>query len=187
MEIPEETRRRMFAFTGGLAGLENCLRMVKEENLHITLKFLGAMDKQRVDGLGAALEKAVRGLKPFTVEFSGIGVFPPKGAPRILWADVSDKGDIASLKLNIEAQLSELGFEEENKHYRPHITLARFRGRIDKNVQECLRGLLSRANTVNFGGMRISSLSLMESILEKEGARYSRLLAVPLSGPPRTA
>src|SRR5437867_392019 len=93
IELPEAwtaalTRAQDTLRGRGLDGL----RWTRPEGIHLTLKFLGNVDERRVPELGASLEQAVAGLRPFTLRLSGLGSFGPPARPRVVWAGVT--GDL---------------------------------------------------------------------------------------------
>lgn len=97
------------------------------ENLHITLKFLGETGEDFARRAETALTAALAGVPGFAVSLAGLGVFPPVGAPRVLWIGIQEgERALAELAARIEDALAKAGFSREKRRYEPHVTLARF-------------------------------------------------------------
>ncbi len=137
IDPPEPVRLRLAALCNGVPGA----RWVKPEQFHLTLRFIGEVDNEAfadiADGLGEV--HADR----FSLRFGGVGHFPPRGAPKVLWAGVEDGAPATSLHDAIEEQLKRLGLEPDGRKFAPHLTLARLRnaplGRVRDYLAEHAR------------------------------------------------
>ncbi|MBS3681972.1 RNA 2',3'-cyclic phosphodiesterase [Ornithinibacillus massiliensis] len=94
-----------------------------QEDLHITLKFLGAVEEQQLKQLRNNLATII--YTAFTLTVGGIGTFGKHDNPRVVWAGVKKNTNLEGLFLKIESVVTEIGFPSENRPYRPHITLAK--------------------------------------------------------------
>ncbi|MBY7143912.1 RNA 2',3'-cyclic phosphodiesterase [Virgibacillus sp. NKC19-3] len=94
------------------------------EDLHITLKFLGAVDDSKIQQLRRKL-KIIEHTQTFSIEVGGLGTFGNPEKPRVLWAGVDKTALLTSLQQKVEDLASNLGFSKETRVYRPHITLAK--------------------------------------------------------------
>lgn len=153
----------------------SALRFVREEHLHLTLVFLGGVDDGRVGEVKAALEPPVDD-PPFVLGFGGIGVFPPRGAPRVLWLDVVE-GREATIRLqaSLAARLEAIGIPGEDRPFTPHVTLARWRKDGPRR-----RPVLPPEG----GGLpdvRVEAATLFESRLSDAGPAYTALVRTPLA------
>ncbi|MBW1988795.1 MAG: RNA 2',3'-cyclic phosphodiesterase [Deltaproteobacteria bacterium] len=156
------------------------VRCVKPEALHLTLRFLGDVERGRVGEISAAMDNAAAGVAPFTLCATGMGVFPGFSRPRVVWVGLD--GDVSPLRglfSRLEDELFEIGFEREPRRFHPHLTLGRARGRMDPNrtvaaVDSCT-GLGSEPFTVD-------RFVLYQSDLLPEGARHTPLYTARLSG-----
>ena len=102
------------------------VKWTAEENLHITLKFLGDVQEDMLSEVCSAVEKAAVGFAPFDLEIKGAGAFPNTRKPQIIWVGVESGGEkLAKLAASIEDELSLLGFEREKKRFSAHITIGR--------------------------------------------------------------
>ncbi|SEU07981.1 2'-5' RNA ligase [Salinibacillus kushneri] len=95
-----------------------------EEDFHITLKFLGGMNATQIERIVELMDK----LEPperFYTEIGDLGFFGKKTQPRVVWADVEHIPSLLTLQNRIEEKVIQLGMEEDNRMYRPHVTLAK--------------------------------------------------------------
>jgi RNA 2',3'-cyclic 3'-phosphodiesterase len=100
----------------------------REENLHLTLKFLGDVPIARVQQISESVELAAQPFQPFELVVTGCGIFPPRGRPNVLWLGVSDlSNNLGRLHHGVEEQCELMGFERESRPFHPHLTIARLR------------------------------------------------------------
>src|SRR6266481_2463601 len=90
IELPSNVRRTLADHIQRLrkALPEASASWAREENLHLTLKFLGDTELNRVEALSQAIQRAANAAEPFEINIEGCGAFPPNGAPRVLWVGV---------------------------------------------------------------------------------------------------
>jgi 2'-5' RNA ligase len=148
------------------------------DNLHITLKFLGAVEDTRLADIAGALAKAAD-RRAFDVEFRGLGAFPTPTRPRVIWAGTAESPAFTALAAAVEAALGALGVPAEERSFTPHVTLGRVR---EPRRDPALTAALVAATTRPFGTLRVDRVALMRSDLSPRGARYTELDARPLLG-----
>lgn len=112
------------------------LRWVRPELLHITVAFLGEVDEARLDAITAAFGRPI-GQPPFEMRLGGLGIFPPRGAPRALWIgsqaseDVRGRGSpaarLSDLRSEIVSRLARTGLQLDSRSFSPHLTIARWK------------------------------------------------------------
>jgi len=146
------------------------IKWVEYENYHLTLKFLGEVEDNRVPAIKDRLQMAAEAVPSFKLFFSGLGFFPHRNRPRVLW--LGTKGELAKAEFlgeRIDTYLQEIGFEEEKKRSF-HLTLGRLRS--DKNQQKLLQQA-SRLNEISPTlPVTIREFYLMESQLFSGGPKY---------------
>lgn len=155
------------------------VKWVPPANLHVTLQFIGYADDERSarvrDVLAAPLD-----IQPFDIRVAGIGAFPSRGGPRVIWCGVEERtGRLLQVQREIERRLvSAVGIEPESRPYHPHLTLARYRtpGRVAE------RRAIEQHAAGELGTCEIDRVTLYESKLSPRGPTYSALLHAPLSG-----
>lgn len=155
------------------------IRWVRPDQLHLTLQFLGNVDRERLVDLSAALHQACAGAAPFPLAFEGVGCFPDTGRPRVIWAGLS--GDLDSLQ-RIQARVQQgtqsFGDHQEERAFRPHLTIARVQAG-GPEAREARRQVESvRASTLEPWTVR--QIHLMESRLTSAGPRYTALTSIAI-------
>ena len=153
----------------------------RRENLHVNLNFLGETTESQVDQIRQVVEQAVCDIAPFVLELKGFGVFPNSRSPRVLWVGLGGALDsLATLAECVACAVVPLGFPQEDRPFRPHLTL----GRVKKNHREVGRTLdaLSVFTDPFFcGQMSVERITLFQSELRPGGAVYTRLWDVSLA------
>jgi 2'-5' RNA ligase len=106
----------------------DALRPVRPAALHLTLRFLGDRDGPERDAVAGILDGLTASVRPFPVRFAGLGTFPPRRPPRVLWLGVTEGSRrLAALARALERELAAAGFPPADNPFRPHLTLGRFR------------------------------------------------------------
>ncbi len=178
VQIAPEVRAKISAAINQLAPGISGIRWVPEDNFHFTLKFLGAIEESQLESISKALAEAVHPFRPFTISAKRLGVFPDLKRARVLWVGL--KGDeLPALATSVETVLEPFGFPRENRIFRPHLTVGRWR-HPNGSHQE-LGDKLKRWNHVEFGESVIDELILFQSVLKQTGAVYRPLNAVRLA------
>ena len=173
-DIPTAILEAVSAMRNELKPLTDSVRWVRPESLHLTLKFLGEVAEERVDGI----DRRLAGIKwdAFKVSVSGVGFFPNRRAPRVLWAGVSSPG-LSDLAGQVDRGMVEEGFEGETRAFGPHLTLAR--SRRDRRMD---RGLIETAERFvdhNFGSFEAHRFFFYRSHLKAGGAIYDKMFEYP--------
>jgi 2'-5' RNA ligase len=155
------------------------VKWVKNNNTHLTMKFIGEIGPDQVPDVCAALEKAAQGAEPFDIEIRGVGTFSRR-RPSVLWVGTEDPaGGLARLHKAVENALQKLGIKKEGRKFSPHLTLGRVKS--GKNIRELLEAL-DAEQPAEMGTSRVESLYLFESKLTPQGPIYNRLAEINLRG-----
>jgi len=150
---------------------------VREENLHVTLKFLGETAEAGLPEVREAGRLAARAASIGEVVARGVGSFPNETHARVLWVGLQDSGGIIPrLAHDLEEHLEKKGFKRDPHGYTPHITVGRVKE--GKGAGEIMFPFKRAA----FGACAVTELLLMESVLEPGGSRYAVVDRFPLSG-----
>jgi RNA 2',3'-cyclic 3'-phosphodiesterase len=144
--------------------------------MHLTIQFIGEVD----DGKYREICDALSSIEHPTFSFSlkGVGYFPPRKDPRVLWVGV-DKGDeIIALNDKIETALRSIGVEPENRKFHPHITIARFKDRV--TVPSIADFLVSNSLFRSHREIPVGAFYLYSSTLNRHGAVHNKEMSFPL-------
>jgi len=154
------------------------LKWIRPEQMHVTLAFIGEAD----EALSAKLIVAIQARPAQTVfdlEFGGVGMFPPRGAPRVLWLGVSHGADaIAALQRDVASRVERLGVVLERRPFHPHLTLARWR----ESRPGDRRAIDEVSDTGNVARVCIDHATLYRSQATPGGQVYTPMSRVTLSG-----
>lgn len=180
VEISPEVRSRAQQLVARLQGSGAKATWVKPEAMHLTLKFLGEVDLTEVPAVCEAITSAVAELPPFEFEVQGAGAFPTAARPRTVWLGVRHgQAELISLHDAVELALARLGFRQENRRFRPHLTLGRVRG--DRGLRELGEVIEQHAEFVG-GIASVEEVVVFSSELEREGPIHEPLAVAPLNG-----
>ena len=155
--------------------------------LHLTLVFLGEVQAERVPPLTAVMSEDLD-VAPFEAVFAGLGVFPPRGAPQVLWLGVtSGTRELVDLQRVVAARLTAVGLPMETRPFRAHLTLARWRNSRPSDGA----GVLALAGAGDVTRLDVDRVTLFQSQLSASGPIHSvltraTLTRCPSSSSPRT-
>lgn len=174
---PEVKRPLVRLLRDGLPRAKD-VRWVTEQQLHLTLKFLGDISDDQLARVCQVAQEASRTVVPFSLQIHGLGVFPAPRNPRVLWCGVNDPE--SGCRRWVEAAdplLTELNIKPETRAYTPHITLGRSRSTIGANA---LRDVLESTELPTTDEMLVEQITVFESQLRPGGAVYKPLATIPL-------
>jgi 2'-5' RNA ligase len=146
------------------------VRWVDVDQIHVTVKFLGNVDDERVDAIGQAVRDAAAGTRRFALPLGGAGAFPNAKRPRVVWIGCEAVPALELLQHTMERRMERFGFPLEGRPFRPHVTL----GRVKRDAPpRDFRSLEADLAAIDFATVSdVSSVDLMESRLGKDGARH---------------
>lgn len=174
----DDVRRAVVTARRELEAAGADVRWSRPESLHVTLKFLGDVEAERVAEVAAAAATVVTGAAPFVMRTAGIGAFPSLERPRVLWAGL-EAAALARLAAALDAALAGLGFAVTGEPFRPHLTLGRVRSLRRFGP---LREALGRMGWRDFGVSRVDRVVLYRSHLQPRGSVYEQLASLALTG-----
>lgn len=168
-DISETVRERLAVAQRELKSTGAEVSVVARENLHFTVKFLGDVPDQVAGIIDERL--ASLNLRAIDVTVNGLGAFPDRRHPRVVWAGVNaaDEATVSQTAAAILVALKDVG-KPEDKSFRPHITLARVKS--PRNIVT-LVDFVTKNSGREFGPTRISSLKLKSSQLTPNGSVYT--------------
>lgn len=168
IEPPTPIRDTLLACMGGVAGA----RWQRDDQLHLTLRFIGEVDRHAAGDVAAALGGVHH--PQFDLVLGAPGVFDRRGRIDSLWIGVTPYPPVAALHHKVDAALRRAGVPPDTRAYRPHITIARF-GREQA-------GAAGFVPLVPLAGaeFRVDRFALYESTLGHDGADYRIVERYPL-------
>jgi RNA 2',3'-cyclic 3'-phosphodiesterase len=163
------------------------LKLVKPDVMHLTLLFLGDVQETHALKLVDAMNMPVE-IVAFDLAFGGIGVFPPRGAPQVLWLGVTQGATpLMDLQAEIASRVRRLGIVFDDRPFHAHLTLGRWRdSRHDRSVRRAAKTFVrevsrdtARSKTV--ATVRVARATLYHSRLSSAGSTYTALAHANLS------
>jgi 2'-5' RNA ligase len=157
------------------AALAGDVRWVDPDNLHLTVKFLGNVEPDRLPKLAERVGAKLMRESPFEVELAGLGAFPSARAARVVWLGVvAGASPLARLARKADAAAGRLGLPRDRRPYRAHLTLGRLRSPA--------RVPLERVVPPEPVSFPVAEVVLFESRLSPSGSTYVPLARLPLGG-----
>lgn len=159
---PREIRQLLCSVMGGIPGA----RWQSEDQLHLTLRFIGNVEGAQADDIATALAH-VRASR-FALALQGAGTFDRRGRIHTLWAGIRSSDPLERLHQRVDRTVDTITPEAQKRAYTPHLTLAGFSGSLRPT------GLL-HLPIIPAATFEVESFCLFESILSGEGASYLML------------
>lgn len=161
---PEPVRDALIDLMEGIAGA----RWQADDQLHLTLRFIGEVDRHAANDIVAALGAIHH--PPFTLAIGGLGTFGSRARPETLWAGVAPAEQVHALHNKVDQAVARVGVAPERRAFHPHITLARL-GRATGSVHD----FLARRGGAASAPFAVDSFALYESHLTPDGAVYMQV------------
>lgn len=149
------------------------LRWVSQDNLHLTLRFIGEVERPLAEDIANSLAR-IR-FPPFDLRIKGIGRFEQRNGGT-LWARVEPRNPVAALAAKIDRACVEAGLEPERRTFHPHITIAR----SNRRNAETARALERKSSALTSEPFGVDKFVLFESHLSRHGAHYEQVATYPL-------
>ena len=173
IEINCEIKNKLSEYLSKLKRSGADVKWVAPDNIHLTLKFVGYIEKETLTDLNKIINDAVSGIGPFSISIENIGAFPSLKKPRVVFVCVQEKGDnLLRIYEKLDKGVERLGIKKESRKYVGHITLGRVKSQ--KNISK-LENALNPGTECYFGLEKVTSLSLIQSKLSSTGPIYTRL------------
>ncbi len=150
------------------------VKTVEPELVHITLKFLGDVEEDRLDAIAEALKSVT--VKPFTATFRSIGGFPGAKNPRVIW--IGAEGRFEELNREVEDALAGIGFKREGR-FSAHATIARVKFPAPEQMRS-LPQLFEKYKDFYAGSMPVDRIHVMKSTLSPRGPTYEAIREIRL-------
>ncbi len=162
IDLPPDIKEKLLAIGGGVPGA----RWMTADQLHLTLKFVGEVDGGVFDDVVNALGEVAS--EPFDLTLKGVGHFPPRRDPEVLWVGVAKNERLVQLRNRVESALSRIGLARETRKFAPHVAIARLR---DAHLERVAR-YLAENSLLEIDAFPVTEFALFSSVLASEGAQH---------------
>ena len=178
LDLPEDLIKGLQNLQDKARKHTDCVRWVRPDNIHLTLKFLGAIDEAQVEPIGRILENLTAGIEPFKLQVRGFGAFPNARNPKVIWVGMDDHQQrLVQFQEKLEATLATIGFAPEKRGYSPHLTLGRIKeSRGKRDIEQ----LIEKYKDEDLGYFTAGSIVFYRSDLQPSGPVYSSLKSIQL-------
>ncbi|MBL8836313.1 MAG: RNA 2',3'-cyclic phosphodiesterase [Alphaproteobacteria bacterium] len=171
LELPEDIRARLAGLAAGIPGA----RWTPEENLHLTLRFIGEVSAPDAEDIHDVL--SVVYTRRFAMTIAGVGHFESAGQVHTLWAGIEKNPELTALRDRIDSALKRAGQAGNGQRFVPHITLARLRDAPASRVST----FLAANNLLRAGPIMVDRFTLFSSYLQSSGPIYHAEAEYPLA------
>ena len=152
----------------------------KPEQIHLTLKFLGDIEAASLDALKAALDRAGAGIASHELTLENLGAFPSTKKPSVIWVGIGGEVDaLLELQRRVEQETRSLSSHDEDRTFKPHLTIGRVKARHFREQQR-IGGIVQSTQVGVLGRWKVGSVQLMKSQLGPQGSRHTELHSVTL-------
>ena len=170
VDLPDTIKKNLETMFFGIPGA----RWVASDQIHLTVRFIGDVDGALFLDIKNTLEEV--NILPFDLQLKGVGHFPPRGTPRVLWVGLEKNEPLQLLRKKIDSTLLKIGLEPERRKFSPHITLARLKNTPLQKIANFLsgNGLFSQEP------FQVDDFKLYSSTLTPKGAIHKVEKVYPL-------
>jgi 2'-5' RNA ligase len=178
IDLNLELKKNLSDFMQKLDRFNPNIRWVKDQGMHLTLKFIGEIKEDKAKKISLALKGLSSNHEAFPIKLVGTGTFPHRSRhPRILWAGVEDSPQIIALQNEVESLLEKESISRDKRRFFPHLTLGRVKS--NHNIALVLEELFDNKE-FEFGSQEVEEIIFFRSILKPTGAEYSALSKIQL-------
>ncbi len=167
VDLPSEVKKYLSSLKGCFPK-KGKIAWVKEENLHVTLKFLGDIVEEKVSEIMGNLSHIQ--FEKFRLTLHNVGFFPSEKAPRVFWVNFTDAFNLKGLSQDIDAELKEF---KNDQTFKDHVTLARIK-HLSLDEEDCF---LKEAKRIHLESQAfiVEEFVLYSSALSQEGSKYAAI------------
>lgn len=178
-ELPKDVKKVILELQNRLRTFGKGVAWSRIDGVHLTLKFLGNVEQERIESIAAAVARACNGGAPLDMTLAQAGAFPNVKHPRVYWLGVNEPtGRLLTLQQNIESALAEFDFPKDERPFSPHLTLGRVK-HLDEPEKIARALSMYQPPAVSF---TVDEVVVMKSELQQAGAEYTPLHRIKLDG-----
>ncbi len=153
------------------------MRWVTPDKIHLTLRFLGETENDKLSDICDIMDESTRQVEAFELTLGTLGCFPNAKRPRVIWVGFQTSSEeMTYLQRGLEEEIVKLGWKSESRSYHPHLTL----GRVKKSPA-VVRAHLHWGREMSKRRVGVSAVKLYESRLKPSGPEYALLHTSRLS------
>jgi len=156
------------------------VRWVVQENVHLTLKFLGDVSPTNLDLLAEALKVEAAQHEQFDMSVGGLGAFPNVRRARVVWIGLQAPAELATLQRCVEGVATRLGYPAEERSFSPHLTLGRVGQSVSAGDLVKIRSALEACQVGDLGAVKVDAIHIFKSDLQPSGSVYTHLYTLPM-------
>jgi 2'-5' RNA ligase len=177
VEVPDTLKDKIARIEEELKGA-GAANWVNPWAVHLTLKFLGYVEEEKIKEIEREMDAAAMGVKPFKIRVEGLGGFPSPASPRVVWIGVPQSPELRRLNQRLEERMSLLGFEKEERPFSPHLTICRVKKPSEgTKIAGRLKGV-----AIEPEDFMADSMILFKSELKKDGAVHTPIRVIKFRG-----
>ena len=175
IELDTNVKDKLSAIQKELNNTGADIRLVEKNNIHITLRFLGEINENKLSIIKEILDNTAAEETAFEISINSVGAFANLASIRVVWVGIEKcKERLIAIADKLNALLERNNFGKPDKEFLPHITIARTRSSLNKfRLQECIA-----RNTVLDLKQTIRGIVLFKSTLTGKGSIYEKLYEV---------
>ena len=153
------------------------VKLVEPKNVHITLKFLGDAEEEKIDEIEEIMKNAIKDVDPFDIQLKSTGAFPNQNYMKVIWIGINNGEKIGIIANKIDEELSNIGFEKEKRKFSAHLTIGRVKSAKNKDQ---LVQIIEKYKEFEFADVKVDSIKLKKSELTPKGPIYTTLKEIKL-------
>jgi len=175
--IPESKFLKIYSLVKNVLEGE-VIKWIDQNNFHLTLRFLGETNQIQTEKVKQTLENIAVRFNSFDFCLKGIGYFKSRGNPKVLFLKIEKSQVLKQIADELNQQAVKLGYEEETREFKPHLTLGRIKFIKDKNK---FYSLVKKFEETKIQRVNVSEIIFYQSILKPSGAIYRPIKTVQLN------
>ena len=180
-ELPQDIKTVVTRVAGEIRKSALDVRWVRPESIHLTMVFMGGVPSEQIPSIGEAVGAVCAIHGSFKISLKPMGCFPNSRNPRVVWLGIDgDMERMSRFRDELQAALLPYGIKEEERAFRPHLTLGRFKKPAKRQPE--LEQMLATYGDLSSPSCTLNELILFRSELKPGGAVYTKMSSWPLSG-----
>ncbi|MCM8800450.1 MAG: RNA 2',3'-cyclic phosphodiesterase [Candidatus Omnitrophica bacterium] len=182
IQLPDKLKEYLSSIQERLKKTGADVKWVEPHNIHLTLKFLGEIEKKKLEDIIKIIERIAKNKKEFTIQLSSLGAFPKIDFPRVIWIGINKGQDqTKQIVQELEEGLFQIGIPKEKRPFLSHITIGRVRSSLNRKELASEIGSLQTNLENNKLEFVAKGITLFKSILTPQGPIYEALKEINLA------